>query len=120
MSDDEKIIPFPNSNKFRTKPEPTPEIIVEHNTNLKLTHINQTLEFLNELLLDQLEIGGFQFDYEDNALIKDVALISESIRALLHKYYGMEHPLHKVSESLYEINKQDETVIYKEKEEIPE
>ena len=118
---DEKIIPFPNSNKFRPQnAPPTVETITEHNTNLKLTHVNQTLEFLNELLLDQLEIGGFQFDYEDSGLIKDVALVSESIRALLHKYYGMEHPLHKVSESLYEINNNDDTVIYKQKEEQPE
>ena len=95
------IIQFPNSNKHRAAP--TPEAVKENSANLRLAHIDDTLEFVNTLIIEQIMVAGFNFDFENNGgkYTKDLAMLSESLTALLYKYYGMDHQLHKLSEKLF-------------------
>ncbi len=99
-----KIIPFPNSNKHRIVP-PRLEDIHENIDAMKLTHIDEALEFINTLLVDHLVVGGFNFEFSsDDRYLKDLAMISEAISALLYKYHKMYHPLHGINEKLFIID----------------
>ena len=94
------VIMFPNSNKIRSVP--TPQTVQEDIENLKLAHVDEALEFLNVLLMDNMIIGGFNFDFtKENKYLKDLAMVSESIRAILYKYHKIDHPLHKLSEKIF-------------------
>ncbi len=95
-----KIIPFPSANIHRTFPKL--EDIRENIDNMRLTHIDEALEFINTLLMDHLIVGGFQFEFtDDNRYLKDLAMISEAISALLYKYHNMYHPLHGINEKMF-------------------
>lgn len=100
------VIQFPNRGK------PTPEIpTVEElalNVNMvKYNHINQTLETIIPMLFNNMELAGFQIvpmEDEDDPNIKDSALIVESIRSLLCKYYNINHPFQSLSENMFNPN----------------
>jgi hypothetical protein len=64
-------------------------------------HIQQTLEQVVPMLFDNLSLAGFQ-PINENDFLKDGALVVESVRAFMHKLYGMDHPLQYISEHLFE------------------
>lgn len=57
-----------------------------------------------DYVLEHCAAGGFRFNFTDDTYLKDLCLIVESIKALLHKHHNLEHPLHKVSDHLFEMH----------------
>jgi hypothetical protein len=76
-------------------------------------HVEESTEILVEKLMLQFEILGFNFDPDDESYQKNIFFMIESLRALMLKYYNMEHPFHQISEENFE---QDEEGFFKLKE----
>jgi hypothetical protein len=71
---------------------------------VKFNHINEALETIIPMLFNNITIAGFDIlpeDEEEDENIKDNALIVESIRSILCKYYGLNHPLQEVAEDFF-------------------
>jgi hypothetical protein len=60
------------------------------------------------MLFNNIDLAGFQivpeYKEDDDPYIKDNALIVESIRSLLCKCYGINHPFQGLSEELFQSN----------------
>lgn len=92
----DNVIQFPNRSK-QPVPKDAAEIALNINM-IKHNHINETLATIIPLLFTNIELAGFDLgmgsddedDQDEN--IKEGALIVESIRSLLCKLHGMEHP----------------------------
>jgi hypothetical protein len=71
---------------------------------VKFNHINEALETIIPILFNNITIAGFDIlpeEEENDENIKDNALIVESIRSILCKYYGLNHPLQEVAEEFF-------------------
>jgi len=71
---------------------------------VKFNHINEALETIIPMLFNNIMIAGFDIfpeEDEDDDNIKDNALIVESIRSILCKYHGLNHPLQEVAEEFF-------------------
>jgi len=100
----DNIIPFPG--KFRGKqnlidPPQTLEEVEETIDNVKEAHIQQTLEYVMPAFFDNLANAGFQ-PADENELLKDGALIVESVRSFMNKLYDMYHPMQVIADGLFE------------------
>lgn len=74
-------------------------------------HVSETVDVLMELMIDQLEVAGFPIR-GNQYYSKDIALVSEALRATLMKHKGIPHPLNKLSAQLYEHMKNDDTQVF--------
>jgi hypothetical protein len=99
----DNIIKFPESKIIRFGQEPISAESVEDKVNiLKEHHINETLSVVMPLLFSSLDSAGFTFDPERvDETIKDGALVLESLRSIMCKYYGIPHPFQLISENLF-------------------
>lgn len=97
------VIKFPTKNIIQSHviPPQTLEEVTESVDMIKYAHIQDTLEVVVPMLFDNLTITGFSPSDEDNEMLKDGALIVESIRSLLLKLYGIEHPLQIIADNLF-------------------
>lgn len=99
------IIAFPSSRRVDGNvvvPQSLEEVENAVDT-VREAHIQQSLEQVIPMLFDNLALAGFQPINEDDFL-KDGALVVESVRAFMHKLYGMDHPLQYISENIFEEN----------------
>lgn len=102
----DNVIQFPNRSK-QSVPKDAAEIALNINM-IKHNHINETLATIVPLLFTNIELAGFDIgmdsDEEDDEdiNIKEGALIVESIRALLCKLHGMNHPFLDLCELLFQ------------------
>lgn len=83
----------------------TPENISHNLDMMKQFHIQETLTNVIPMIFNQLDISGFSLGDEDSTedeSIKDGALIVESIRSFMCKYYGIDHPFQKLAENIFE------------------
>jgi len=87
------VITFPNSGRVVTISD-----VQDRIQDVKVTHIEETLELLVPMLMNQFMLLGFNIDYMNNA--KDIALIVESIKSMLMKYYNMEHSIQEIIDKL--------------------
>jgi hypothetical protein len=87
--------------------------IEENVNNTKLFHVQETVATLAPLIFNHFEISGFDLFDEgvDDEIVKDGALIVESIRSMLLKYYGLYHPFQQLSEHIFEPDDNTETDI---------
>jgi hypothetical protein len=73
-------------------------------TMVKMNHINEALETIIPMLFNNITIAGFDIvpdEEDDDSNLKDNALVVESIRSILCKYYDMKHPLQDVAEEFF-------------------
>jgi hypothetical protein len=62
---------------------------------------------LMPMLIRNMELAGFHIvlpEDEEDKNIKDVALIVESLRSLMCKYYEIKHPFQDISEEIFQYN----------------
>lgn len=70
---------------------------------MKHFHVQETISTVIPILFAQLEISGFPIDEENDKFdIKDSIFIVETLRAILCKYYGIDHPIQRVIENIFE------------------
>ena len=90
------VIPFPKANpKFVP-----PDLNVEQQIlNLKLDLIQKTIEEITPMLFHRLGVAGFP--HNPAYMMKDGALLVESIRSLMCKIKGIDHPLQTLAENFF-------------------
>lgn len=100
------VISFPNKGNFQLPVgAPTTDAEVASNVSqIKFNHINETLATIVPMIFSNIELAGFDFiidedDYDPN--LKDAALIVETLRSMLCKYYSITHPLQDIAEDLF-------------------
>ena len=114
----DNVIQFPKKNTNDKFVPNDLEEIEERMEDLKLVHIQETLLPILHNLFSNLSVAGFDFgveEGEDDPFLKDGALVVESLKAMLCKHHGIDHPLSIIAESLF-IPNDDEPGTYK----IPE
>lgn len=98
-------------------PSPFPqniEQVDEEMDNVKQYHIQEAIEIVVPLFFENLAIAGFS-PSDDETDIKDGSFIVESIRSLMCKFYGINHPFQDIAENIFE---QQEDGILKMRENI--
>lgn len=99
------VIAFPKTYSGpEMKPEITKEEVSRNLGTMKQFHIQETLMNVVPLIFNHLEMSGFTFPEEedDKETLKDGAMIVESIRSFMNKYYGIYHPFQKVADNIFE------------------
>lgn len=99
------IINFPKGKGF-TNPQETLEGINEKITQAKIQYIDTLVDHHAGQLLHAIAMSGF--DIEDDVLMKDFAFTVETIRSLMMRSMGMDHPLHSVVEETVSITDKDD------------
>lgn len=88
------VVKFPTTTR---KPVTLEEINIL-NTQYKLEQVDAVAEDLYEDLF--IKMYNYGFDISKEPVAKDVAMVVESIKSLLCKSYGIEHPLHLAVDKL--------------------
>ena len=104
MTKESNVIQFPNKGKVVAPVAPTKEELALNVSMIKYNHINETLETIILILFHNLDLAGFHLvpiDEDDDPHLLDGALIVESIRSLMCKYYGIEHPFQELSACMF-------------------
>jgi hypothetical protein len=99
----DNVVPFPG-----VKRNTPPQNLEEVQSNLEIirqVHIEEAMNLVATVVFDNLSLAGFSFDPDDDSTIKDVALMLESLRSLLSKYHGLGHPLHRVANEIFALQK---------------
>jgi hypothetical protein len=98
------VIVFPSKNKQLVN-APTTDAEIALNVNqIRYNHINETLGAIVPIIFGNIELAGFDFLVDEGEVdpnLKDGALLVESLRSMLCKYYNIEHPLQEVAEELF-------------------
>lgn len=104
---------------FPKKIEGNPKVsnIEEINQNLqqmRMYHIQEAILQLAPIIFNQLDVAGFGISEDDEGEdIKDGALIIESIRSYMCKYYGVFHPFQVVAEAIFSPKEDEEDGAFK-------
>lgn len=78
---------------------------------MRKEHVDNLMDMMIPSVLMLFETNGM--DVETEAYVKDSALVIESIKALMYKYYNLEHPLNFIAETCFDVRmNSDETISY--------
>jgi len=114
MSDN--IIRFPIQ-KINSDP-PTVEEIKENLLTQKEEQIEEVSEILANMLLEQISTAGFLVT-GDEKTVKELCFCMEALKALMCKYYDIEHPFHAFADACFQQVDEDRIAfiapIFKEK-----
>lgn len=104
MSDN--VIIFPKE-KVGGRTSPTEQDIKDNIDIFKYTHIQETVSLVAPILFQHISLAGFDIfeDEESDESLKESAFLVEAIRAMLCKYYGLDHPFQKLSQNIFKIEK---------------
>ena len=120
MSDN--IIQFPALKRSSSDP-PSLEEVKENILSQKEEQIEEVSEILANMLLEQISTAGFLVSSDDKT-VKELCFCMESLKALMCKYYDIEHPFHAFANACFEQVDDDRIIfiapIFKEKSEIKE
>jgi len=92
------VIVFPKVSKMT--PPQTVEQISNNMELIRLVHVGETLNTIAPMLFEQLGIAGFDFS-EDSDDLKFGAFVVESIRSMLLRSYGIEHPFQEIADEVF-------------------
>jgi len=95
------IVAFPKKNSSRETPQQKLEDIQHNVEMMRHYHIQETISHLTPIIFNHLDIAGFGLSEEEDDDIKDGALIVESLRSYMLKYYDMHHPFQIVAENVF-------------------
>jgi hypothetical protein len=78
---------------------------------MRKEHVDNLMDMMIPSVLMLFETNGM--DVETEAYVKDSALVIEAIKALMYKYYNLEHPLNFIAETCFDIRmNSDESISY--------
>ena len=105
----DNVIQFPKG-KFNAPPQSLEEM-VDNIDRLRREHADEIVGSMIPQLVGVFMANGI--DVDQHEYIKDVSMIVESSKALLYKYFNIEHPFHDMIENVFDFNyNEDETVAY--------
>lgn len=105
----DNVILFPGVK--RDTPPQSVEEIVDKVVQARREHVEGVI---NDLLPDLIHMfGSYGLDINSDDYIKDVAMVMESIKAMVSRQYRLEHPFHKMVDNVFEFSfNEDNTVAY--------
>lgn len=95
----DNVVPFPGV-KRNTPPQNLEEVQSNLDT-IRQIHIEEAMGLVAAVVFDNLSLAGFSFDPDDETSLKDVALMLESLRSLLSKYHGIDHPFQRMATEIF-------------------
>jgi len=108
----DNVIKFPTKINNNEKYVPLDEEeIGDRVDDMKFLHIQETMLPVLHNLFSSLAVAGFDFSIEEDEedpFLKDGALVVESIKAMLCKHHGIEHPLSIIADVLFVPNEDDD------------
>lgn len=98
----DNVIQFPG--KMREVPKDVDEIIERVDT-IKHLHVQEVLTTIVPIIFNQMAAAGFDFieDEETGEVtnVKDGAFLVESLRSIMLKHYGIDHPFQIIAENIF-------------------
>jgi hypothetical protein len=106
----DNVILFPG---FRREGAP-PQNIEEIYDKVTQTRKDHVAGVMNDMIPEVINMfGAYGVDINDDKYVKDVALVMEGIKALLHRQYNLEHSFHNISDNIFEFKyNEDNTIEY--------
>jgi len=106
----DNVILFPGVKRDEAPPQNLDEI----HDKVTQTRKEHVAGVMNDMIPDIINMfGAYGVDINDDKYIKDVALVMEGIKALLHRQYNLEHPFHNMSDNIFEFRyNEDSTIEY--------
>lgn len=96
----DNVIMFPSAKRQNSGLPATVEEAKENIDAIRMNYIDQCLDFFISALIDSMLVGNF--DIDDEAHAKDIALIAASVRSLMMKTNGMFHPFQEIADHAFE------------------
>ena len=106
----DNVILFPGFRREDAPPQNLDEI-VDKVTQTRKEHVAGVM---NDMIPDIINMfGAYGVDINDDKYVKDVALVMEGIKSLLHRQYNLEHPFHNMVDNIFEFRyNEDSTIEY--------
>ena len=106
----DNVILFPGFRREDAPPQNLEEI-VDKVTQTRKEHVAGVM---NDMIPDVINMfGAYGVDINDDKYVKDVALVMEGIKSLLHRQYNLEHPFHNMVDNIFEFRyNEDSTIEY--------
>lgn len=105
----DNVIQFPKS-KYNTPPQSIEEMVADID-RLRREHADEIVTSMIPQLVGLFMANGV--DVDQHEYIKDVSMIVESSKALMYKYFNIDHPFHEMIEQVFEFSyNDDDTVAY--------
>lgn len=104
MTDEKSnIINFPREH---IRPHLIKDIDVnETRQTLLRENCNTITQITTDFVIDNFRAVGVDLNLGENQLcVKDFVLLIESMKSLLYKYYGLEHPMQLVAENAFTVD----------------
>lgn len=98
MEQPDNVVIFPKPHKNR--PVQNFEEICRNVEMAKVTHIDEVAEEIVVEMMEKMFEKGYDFSERSDA-DKDIALLFQALKSVLHKHDGLSHPFHNVSESFF-------------------
>lgn len=105
----DNVILFPG---FKRDVAPqTVEEIADKVTQTRKEHVAMVM---NDMIPEIIHMfGAYGVDINDDKYVKDVAMIMEATKSLLHRQYNLEHSFHKMVDNIFEFSyNEDSTIAY--------
>lgn len=106
------VVQFPKKNKRVSSVEDFQSNIIEaiEGSGTKTQFALETVNIYSSILMEFMTNGGI--DVKDLNHIKDLALVLESLKGYVLKYYGIHHPINRLSDELF-VTKDDGIIFLK-------
>lgn len=106
----DNVIVFPGV-RFAGAPPQNIEEIADNVTQIRKDHVDGVM---NDMIPDVINMfGAYGVDINDDKYVKDVALVIESIKSLLHKQYNLDHSFHNMIDNIFEVRyNEDDSIEY--------
>lgn len=106
----DNVILFPGVRREDATPQNVEEII-DQVTQTRKDHVEAVMY---DLLPEFIHVfGSYGIDINDDRYAKDVAMIIESTKAMLHRQYRLEHPFHTMVDNIFQFSyNEDNSIAY--------
>lgn len=105
----DNVVLFPGFK--RESPPQTIEEITDKVTQTRKEHVEGVMLDLVPDLIHTF--GSYGLDINSDEYIKDVAMVMESIKAMISRQYHLDHPFHKMVDNIFDFSfNEDNTVAY--------
>ena len=96
------------------KKDSPPQTIEEIADKVNQTRKDAIDGVMIDLVPDFIHVfGSYGIDVTSNEYIKDVAMVMESVKAMVTRQYGLDHPFHKMVDTIFDFSyNEDNTVSY--------
>lgn len=103
----DNVVIFPGFKK--DSPPQSVEEIADKVTQTRKEHVDGVM---NDLIPEFIHLfGAYGLDVSSDEYIKDVAMIMESIKAMVSKQYRLTHPFHEMVDNIFDFSYNDDSTI---------